>query len=257
MKSPVFDFQRIPACLLALATFFVAIKPAPCNLFLFLAVVSVFVSPQHRASLRQHTLSAPGLAAIGFFLLMCATQLYSHSAWAQAQEYVWKYMRIAYLPFLAAALLDERDQTLVLKAFVAAMLLTLFLSFGNALVPGFCAALNLTNCGPPSNPFVFKQHITHGFFMALAAGLLGFWAYQQRNLVWAVLAALATFNVLYMLEGRTGWLVVLTFLVISATVYMGWKKALLLSAITLLPCLWYLFVSTIPVYLSMCVCTYI
>lgn len=223
--------QQMPAYFLALAAFFVAIKPAPTNLFLALAVFSAVLMPSHRQALRAHLVSAPGLASIGFFVALCATQLYSNSTWAQADEYLWKYARLAYIPFVAATVLTVREQSRVQLAFVAGLLLTLTLSFGNAWVPNFCASLHLRDCGPPDNPFVFKQHITHGFFMALAAGLMGYWAYERRNVGWVVLSALALFNVLFMMEGRTAWIIVLVFAAVILVRIVGIAWSLLLMGV--------------------------
>ncbi|HEY1057272.1 MAG TPA: O-antigen ligase family protein [Limnobacter sp.] len=229
---------------LSLAAFFVSIKPAPTNLFLLLAVVTAIALPQHRQALRAHLASAPGLAAIALFLGLCATQLYSASTWAQADEYLWKYARLAYIPFVAAAMLNAQHKQQVLLAFVAGMLLTLALSFGNAWVPGFCNALHIRDCGPPENPFIFKQHITHGFFMALAAGLMAHWAYTQRGtargVAWAVLSALAFYNVMFMMEGRTAWVIVLVFVAVLLARKLGYARAAALAVLLGVPVLWWL-----------------
>ncbi|WP_370264167.1 O-antigen ligase family protein [Limnobacter sp.] len=207
---------HLPALLLALTTFFIPIKPAPANLFLVLTLFSVFLTTTHRSQLQKTLLSAVGLASLGFFAMLVMSQLYSNSTWADAGDYLSKYARLAYIPFLAAAVLNRHHVIWVLASFSAGMLLTLLLSFSIVIHPESCDLLMLRGCGPQSNPTVFKLHITQNYFMALAAAL---WAYfflllqarpQTRtwSLVALVFAALALMNVLFMVDGRTGWVVV-------------------------------------------------
>jgi O-antigen ligase len=223
-----------PAVLLALAALFIPIKPAPANVFLALTLVSVFLTSTHRAQLRKTVFSTIGLASLGFFALLVASQFYSSSTWADASDYLSKYARLAYIPFLAAAVLNTRHALWVLAGFSVGMLLTLLLSYGIAIVPDACALLGLKGCGPQWNPTVFKLHITQNYFMALAAAL---WAYafialrgNPKARLWAytalLLALLALVNVLFMVDGRTGWVVVGVLLAYLFHQRFGWKGAL-------------------------------
>ena len=211
--------MNLAAYSLAAAAFFVSIKPAPTNLFLLICILLVMISKQSRQNLYAILSHPVGWGSIIFFGILCSSQLYSAGSWEQGSDYVSKYARIAYIPFLAAALLSERDVRKVLWAFVAGVVLTVGLSYLNAFVPGFCDHIGLSGCGPQNNPFIFKQHITHGFFVALGSGLMAFLANQanrEGKPFWMVFAlylcsALAALNVLLMIDGRTGWLVFLVF----------------------------------------------
>lgn len=230
--------MNIAAYAVAGAAFFVSIKPAPTNLFLLLCLITVLLGQQTRARFVQLMAHPVGWGSLGFFALLCLSQFYSTGSWAQAADYIGKYARLAYIPFLAAALLTPKDAYRVLYAFLAGIVLTLCLSYLNAFVPGFCHAIQLDGCGPPDNPFVFKLHITHGFFMALAAGLFTFFAYQSvlnRQARWltvalSLLALAAAINVLLMIDGRTGWLVFLIFPAVLLARRIGWK-GLVLAAV--------------------------
>lgn len=211
--------MNLAAYSLAAAAFFVSIKPAPTNLFLVLCVLWVLFRKQTRQNLVDILQHPVGWGSVAFFTLLCASQLYSTGSWEQGSDYISKYARIAYIPFLAAALITRHDALKVLWAFTFGILLTVLLSYLNAFVPGFCDAVGLSGCGLPSNPYIFKQHITHGFFVALGSGLLAFFANQASHEGKPVLivvtlylfAALTAVNVLLMIDGRTGWLVFLVF----------------------------------------------
>ncbi|MCZ8016506.1 MAG: O-antigen ligase family protein [Limnobacter sp.] len=230
--------MNIAAYAVAGAAFFVSIKPAPTNLLLLVCLLAVLVGRQTRTRFVELMAHPVGWGSITFFALLCLSQLYSVSSWAQAADYVTKYARLAYIPFLAAALLMPKDAYRVLYAFLAGVLLTLVLSYLNAYVPDFCLNVGLEGCGPPDNPFVFKSHITHGFFMAVGAGLLAFFAHQlfmNKGRVGLVvllfaLALAAAINVLLMIDGRTGWLVFLIFPAVLLARRIGWK-GLVLAAV--------------------------
>ena len=242
--------MNLAAYSLAAAAFFVSIKPAPTNLFLLICILLVLVSKQSRQNLYAILSHPVGWGSIIFFGILCVSQLYSAGSWEQGSDYLSKYARIAYIPFLAAALLSERDVRKVLWAFVAGVVLTVGLSYLNAFVPGFCDHIGLSGCGPQNNPFIFKQHITHGFFVALGSGLMAFLANQanrEGKPFWMVFAlylcsALAALNVLLMIDGRTGWLVFLVFpavlmyrkVGVKGLLYAGLAGAAILGAMVLL-----------------------
>ncbi|MQC12972.1 O-antigen biosynthesis protein, partial [Morganella morganii] len=60
----------------------------------------------------------------------------------------------------------------------------------------------------PDNPVVFRQHITQNVFMSFAVLLWLSRAFTQPGLrcaAYGVAAALGTLNILFMVQGRTGY----------------------------------------------------
>jgi len=233
--------MNLAAHAVAGAAFFVSIKPAPTNLCLLLCLVLVLLGQQTRNRLQQICFQPLGWLAFGFFALLALSQLYSDSTLVQANTYLSKYARLAYIPFITAALLTARDANRVLWAFLLGMLLTLGISMLNAISPGFCSSVLLTSCGPSSNPYVFKLHITHGYFMALAAGLC-IWIshsfYSAGKSLWLVLlfvllAVAAAGNVLFMVDGRTGWVVLLALFAVLFWRVAGIKGFLLAAVVVI------------------------
>ncbi|MCX7197261.1 MAG: O-antigen ligase family protein, partial [Proteobacteria bacterium] len=77
---------------------------------------------------------------------------------------------------------------------------------------------------------MFKLHITHGLLMALACLLFALRATEAatagRRLVasaWAVAGVLALVNVLFMVQGRTGYVVLAAFIVLVFALRAGWR----------------------------------
>lgn len=226
-----FRYSDLPAWSVAAAALFAPIKPAPLNVFLSLAMLSVLAFANNRQYLLSLFRSGFALWPLGFFAVLCLLQAFSGSSWEAANEYIGKYARFAYIPFVAAAIPLDKDRLRVLQGFSLGMLITLILSYGIAFVPNLCEHLGMEGCGPSDNPFVFKQHITHGFFMTLAVGLWGFWAWTRKQVGYAALAVFGLINLIAMMEGRTAWVLVLVFA--AALVYrrLGAARAAVLLAV--------------------------
>lgn len=119
-----------------------------------------------------------------------------------------KYRELLLIPVLVPLFRTPRERELALAFFAAAMGITLLASYGIAL--GIASPLGMLEV-TPENPVVFKRQITHNFFMAFAAFLFAVWALEARTpgkrvIFWAA-ALLAATNVLFMVQGRTGYVV--------------------------------------------------
>lgn len=151
---------------------------------------------------------APAAVAALTFLAMVIGGL-AYGTGDYGSHYLTKYASLLILPLILSLQLDAHEKWRALDAFCAAMLLTLVLSILISL--GWLPA-SLFNGSAPDNPTVFKLQITHGFFMALAAFILGiraqhFKADRRKYLLLVTLAGLMAANALLMIKGRTGQIV--------------------------------------------------
>ena len=152
--------------------------------------------------------SNTALAALALIGLLAIGMLYGNASFLDALDTFGKYIDLLYVPVFVTLFRDRNARKWALDAFVASMLLTLLLSyllkFGimhqNAILRGFA-----------DNPYVFKLHITQNFFMSYAALILATWAFNEKDpktrILSGILAALALFNVLFMVQGRIGYIV--------------------------------------------------
>ncbi|HEX5544621.1 MAG TPA: O-antigen ligase family protein, partial [Nitrospira sp.] len=157
------------------------------------------------------------------------------------------------IPLLISMVIDAREKNRALLALAASLAVTLALSF--ALSVGVLPTGGLIHCNPfnpcllkkqipcdpsipcvpanyppvcdPSNPCIFKKHTTHNILMAfgvLAFGLLA-WKSSCRwvRWGWAGAACLAAGNVLLMVQGRTGYVVLAGLVVVVFHMYFGWR----------------------------------
>lgn len=151
----------------------------------------------------------------GLFFLLGISVLYSQVGYAGALKSLAKYTEILLMPVLAYVIArTPRGREWGLRGFSFAMLVTLALSyaryFDSPLFSSGVLSELFPHLGQLDNPTVFKLHITHNLFMAMAVVLWASFAYKILNqsklqtIFWLIVALLGAFNVLVMIQGRTG-----------------------------------------------------
>jgi len=147
--------------------------------------------------------------------------------------YVKKYSNLIVIALLVTVFTRLEDRTLALQAFAAALILSLVLSF--ALWLRWLPAIKPV-VGTALDPTVFKTHIGHSILMAFGALLFALFARDVGSRgwrwVWAGLAIAAAANVLMMVCGRTGYVLVSAFAVLLPYTLMRWKGVALAAALT-------------------------
>jgi O-antigen ligase len=178
-----------------------------------------------RVSVLRH--NAFVLFPSALFLLYVAGSSYSLGDPEDVWNAVGKASTLLLIPILISLRPGPEWCNRALQAFAAAMLLTLALSF---LVWWRILPEAEFIKGTPYDAVVFKLRITHGVFMAFAAYLFAGFARDSRQAGWrwlfAALALLATFNVLFMVRGRTGQLMLVVLLVHFLIASLRWRAML-------------------------------
>jgi len=148
--------------------------------------------------------------ALALFSLFVVGSLYSIGAAGDVIDALTKAMRLLLIPALIFLLREPAWRERGIAAFLASMLVTLVLSY--LLWLGLLTG-NAWLKGTQLDPVVFKAHITHNVFMAFAAFLLAQAALnaatRRGRYALAALCAAAVANVLLMVPGRTGIIVLL------------------------------------------------
>ncbi len=142
-------------------------------------------------------------AALSLFALLAAGVLWSEQA-SEGVRMLGKYADLAFVPVFVTLFCAERERRRAGAFLIAALLLTLVLSYLTwaGLAPAG------TVVGNAHEPEVFKKYLTQSILMACAAYLFALLAREaatpRARLLWGGLAALATINVTLMLSGRSG-----------------------------------------------------
>jgi O-antigen ligase len=163
------------------------------------------------------------LAALAFLGLLVAGLAWGPGSLADGLHYLSKYRDLLLVALLGAFITSEGDRTRALDAFLAAMAITVVLSYAIRL--GVWPVDN-PPARYPGNPTVFKTHITHNLLMAIAASLAADRALRAGRRGWRIVyaagAALAACNV-FMVQGRSGYLVFAVLALYLAFAHWRWR----------------------------------
>ncbi|MEX0958135.1 MAG: O-antigen ligase family protein [Burkholderiales bacterium] len=158
------------------------------------------------ARLRQNPMA---VAAVGLFLLCALGLLYGEDATENGLMYLKKYMDLAFVPLFMLLFRDAWARRAGIRAFEIAMLVTLVVSY--LLAMGMLPWREPFTANLVSGATAFKFQIAHGTFMAFAAYLFAerarVAASSTARVLWSVACGLAIVNVLFLVTGRTGYLV--------------------------------------------------
>jgi O-antigen ligase len=189
--------------------FSLPISVALNNILIGIILLCWLASGGFRDKLARLRASPVALASLAFLALLLAGMAWGPGAPRDGLNAFGKYADLLLVALLCMLVIGERHQRLGLLAFGAAMGVTLIASYGIWLE--VLPVKELGGARGPNNPVVFKLQITHGILMALAAFLAAVAALHARSPRLKALAAgaclLAVFNVLFMVQGRTGYIV--------------------------------------------------
>lgn len=210
MVKSIFRQKILSPVMLAgtvLIGFSVPISVALDNLLLALVLVgALFHLPAIWQIARHHPVAR---AALLLFLMLLAGTLYGATPLREAMGILGKYADLAFIPIFML-LLHGTARRWGQYAFFTAMGITLLLSYlvGLHILP---AQHWMQAWASPENPAIFHSHITQNNMMAFVVFLallnLRDVASLRARLGWGVFALLATINVLFMVQGRTGYVV--------------------------------------------------
>jgi O-antigen ligase len=193
--------------------FAIPISVAADNVLIALAVL-LWLASGRIAEVRD-IVRTNGFARASWLLLVALLLgvAWGYGNWADGLHYVGKYKELIAVPVLIMLFQSAAHRNFALRGFSAAMTITLLLSYLIALKVDPVAHFFNHPDQNATNPFVFKLHLTHNLLMALGAYLWALKAGDTRTGRWrfifGVLAMAAAYNVLFMVQGRTGQVVLL------------------------------------------------
>ncbi|NNM79288.1 MAG: O-antigen ligase family protein [Gallionella sp.] len=201
---------RICTALIGLA---VPISTALDNLLLALIMLGLFFNapPVWRIVMHNPVARAASL----LFGMLTLAMAYGVTPMSVALGVLGKYIDLAFVPLFMLMFAQAKTRAWAERAYIGAMGLTLLLSYLLGLhVIGVQSWMS--NMATTDNPVIFHSHITQNNMMAYAAFLAMLKCRDamttKLRLAWLAFAALATINVLFMVQGRTGYIILLVLL---------------------------------------------
>jgi O-antigen ligase len=189
-----------------------------------------------RETLRVYASSRAALLALALFALLFVSAAWSSVTLDAAVPAAAKYLDLALIPLFAWAAATTRLRKWALIGFLAAIVLNLCVSYGTALglwesLPGLRTF--------PHYPIGFRLSVTHNFLVSIAAFVLLLIARELRvsapraALVSVVLAVACMCNVLFVVIGRTGYVVLGALLVYFAVTVTRDRRSAFVAALVL------------------------
>lgn len=183
------------------------ISVAADGVLLGLFVLAWLASGDFKAKGRVIRGNPAAISALIMFFVLALGTLWGPAAGREALDELSKYQDLLLIPMLVTLFTDERMRRYAVLAFAAGMLVTLAISYliGLGLFPAGIFR------GTADNPTVFRLHITQNFLMAYGAFVFACLARVEANKarrgILYALTFLALYNVIFMVQGRTGYLV--------------------------------------------------
>jgi O-antigen ligase len=205
--------------------FSIPISTALDGVLMALVLLAWLAAGRYRYKLEAVRANPVAVAALVLWLVTALGVLWAGDTGGDAGVYLGKYSRLLLLPVLVSLLTDPRDRQRALMAFAAGLLVTLALSY--ALWLGLLPPGKPFTAETASNATVFKKHIAQNTLMAFGMLLFAVFAWRampgRSRWLWIAAALLAAVNVLFMVYGRTGHVVLATLAAVAAAQLFRWR----------------------------------
>ncbi len=218
-------------CAIALG-FSIPISVALDNVLLALVLAFWLAAGGFQEKLRWLAGHRVAQAACALFALLALGITWSDQV-AEGLRLLGKYSDLAFVPIFATLFRAETARRRAGAALIAAVLLTLSLSYltlAGLMPPGLPVLTEVTQ------PYqVFKKYLTQSILMAVGAYLFALLARNApsrgKRLIWTLLSILAGINVILMLSGRSGQITLAALALLFAFSVYRWKGLGLITAV--------------------------
>jgi O-antigen ligase len=203
----------------------IPVSTAADTLVLGVIVIAAMLNAREAiGGMRRNVVSAPPMAAalvlFGWLLIACA---YSTAPPKEAFQALDKYVDLMLIALLAWTVSDADVRRRALVCYAIAIVANLYVAYS--------AAAGLPGLRRPHYPIGFKASVTHNLMVSLGAFLFLLWAREAADRRWRIaylaLATLCAHNILFVVIGRTGYLVLgLLLIYFVMTSVRGWRGPL-------------------------------
>jgi O-antigen ligase len=190
-------------------------------------IVGWVASGGWRERLHRVTTNPVAVSALLLFGWVLLGTLWGLGSLEERMLIVKKYSDLLLIPLLISMAVSLQERKRAILALAASLVMTLGLSLVLGL--GVPSTGWIIGCDP-SNSCVFKKHTTHNVLMAFGALLFAVLAWKSSGRWvrwgWGSAAVLAVSNVLLLVQGRTGYVVLAGLAMLAFHVVFGWRGIL-------------------------------
>ena len=243
MPNRVFEFlSKYQIYLIIFACFSIALSTAFMSIAMGLFVMVWIMTGNYNEKFKLIKDNSAAIISVALFVLYAVGMFYSNASWEERLSWWLKYHKLLYIPLIISVLTLEKYRKVALKAFLAGMLMVLAISYLKwfGLVPH-------KDIG--QGYFVFKGRIAHNIFMAYTMYLTLHLAIQSANWkrwIWIVVSFLAAMNIIFLVNGRSGQIIMIALLIWFCWETWRWKSIQLLTILAMAITVLYFLSSDLP-----------
>lgn len=204
--------------------FSIPISVALDNVLLALVLLGWLLGARYREKFTAIFRNPVALLALALFALLAVGTLYGSATPKEGWRYLNKHTDLVYLALLIPLFGQAKMRERALYGFMAAMALSLAWSYLIAL--GW-APDGWLHGRAPGEAAAFKHRITHNLLMAFAAFLFALQARTSTSPrvrgAFILLALLAVYNIVFMVGGRSGYVVLAALMAYFFFDWLRWK----------------------------------
>lgn len=221
MNSYLSKMNTLTQALGVLGVFVLIFPTALVNVFLFLLLLSYFLSADYAGKWQRIRTNPVARASILLFCLLMVGMIYTSANLLEALGTLNTYRELLLLPIAISIFNQAEWRQRAYYAFLAAI--------GVAVLASFSMRMGWLPPGGHEQEWVpFKGRIAYGFFLGYAVYLMLHHAKRaetlKRRVAWLIFAALSSFDLLFLVSGRTGHVVFLAMLALLLFQYRGLVK---------------------------------
>lgn len=234
--------EKTQLYLIIFACFSIALSTAFMSISMGLFVIAWMLSGNFDDKFQKIKCHPAAIVSIMFFCLYGVGMLYSSASWEMRLFWWAKYHKLLYIPLIISVLTQEKYRSLALKAFLAGMIMVLIISYLKWL--GIVPHKDIGQ-----GYFVFKGRIAHNIFMAFTMYLTLHFAVKSCGVtrwVWIAVSLLAILNISFLVNGRSGQVIMVILLIWFSWETWGWRSIRWLTALAVAIAAIYLLTNAMP-----------
>lgn len=221
MTTTRWSIQTWVSIFLTLSLLALPLSSTAKSIFVGIAFSLIVLSPHYRRDLLAEMTQPWCQAAILLFFVSVLACAWSPATMSEKLMEIEKYSKLLYLPVLAVGFRDPQARNFALHGFLLAMIITVFASVLMSMGVYFISNVEASG--------VFRNHIMTGYMMAFAAYLSGLFFLRQRGrarIPYAILVLLFSYHLLFINNGRTGYVIFLLLMTLLMFQSFSWRQAL-------------------------------
>jgi len=219
-------FDYAARIMVILTAFAIPLSTAAMSITSGLLLIFWLLSGNFSLKFERIMQSQTALWVLGLFALLAVGLLYSSAEIDGAIDTFSKYKKLLIVPIIISLMLSERWRRYAIRSFMIGMMVLLAISY--------LKYFDVLPHGPVNQEYTaFKNRITHGIFMAFFFYLTVQFtiSYPRWRWIFITVAILAIYNTVFMNNGRSGYIVLISLIILLFYQHVGWK-GLLIAVIT-------------------------